>query len=285
MQNVLILQSLWAMERRHTDGIERTLEQNVEMIADAGFDGISMSFTDVDRARRAGALLKGSKKVIEAQWFPKTIDDLKPGLELCAEIGVHHLDIQPDVRPRRLQDCIPLIEGWRRLAEDVDFPVLIETHRDRMTTDLHFVLDLLDCFPDLKLLADLSHFLVGREFAWPIPEEAHAQIHRVLDNSWAFHGRVASREQVQVEISFPHHRMWLDTFLDWWEYGFRGWRRRAAADATLAFTCELGPKPYAITGRDGNDTTDRWTEALMMRDLVRERWESSAKPVSAGRSK
>jgi hypothetical protein len=67
--------------------------------------------------------------------------------------------------------------------------------------------------------------------------------------------------------------MWLDLFLDWWEYGFRSWRKRAGADDTLAFTCELGPKPYAITGRDGNDTTDRWAEALVLRRLVKERWD------------
>ena len=32
-QRLLVMQSLWAMERRHTDGVERTLEENVEMIA------------------------------------------------------------------------------------------------------------------------------------------------------------------------------------------------------------------------------------------------------------
>jgi hypothetical protein len=180
------------------------------------------------------------------------------------------------MRPRRLQDCIPLLEGWRRLAEEVDYPVYIETHRDRMTTDLYFTLDLLDCFPDLKLLADVSHFLVGREFAWPVSKENHALIHRILDNSWAFHGRVASHEQVQIEISFPHHKMWLDLFLDWWEYGFRSWRRRAGPNDTLAFTCEFGPKPYAITGRDGNDTTDRWEEALLLKRLIKERWDRLA---------
>lgn len=271
-QNLLFLQSLWAMERRHTDGMERTLEQNIEMIVGAGFDGVSMSFTDAAAARRAGALLKPLGKVIEAQCFPGTVDDLKPMLELSAEVGVHHLDIQPDVRPRRLQDCIPLIEGWRRLAEQVDFPVYFETHRDRMTTDLYFTLDLLDCFPDLKLLGDLSHFLVGREFVTPLSKENQACMHRIIDNCWAFHGRVASREQVQVEISFPHHRVWLDIFLDWWQYGFASWRRRAGPSDSLAFVCELGPKPYAITGRDGNDTTDRWAEALLMRDHVRKLW-------------
>lgn len=272
MQKLLVFQSLWAMERRHTDGVERTLEQNIEMIAKAGFDGISSDWRDRKAVQRMSALLKPAGLTAEGQCFPKTVDELKPALENATEFGLHHLDIQPDVRPRRLQDCIPLIEGWRRLAEEVDFPVYIETHRDRMTTDLYFVLDLLDCFPDLKLLGDISHFLVGREFAWPVSAENHAYIHRVLDNSWAFHGRVASREQVQIEISFPHHKMWLDLFLEWWEYGFRSWRRRAGPNETLAFTCELGPQPYSITGRDGNDTTDRWAEALIMRDLVRERW-------------
>jgi hypothetical protein len=272
MQSILFLQSLWAMERRHADGHERSLEENVRMIVEAGYDGVSTSFTDAARARRTGALLRGSEKAIEAQWFPATVDDLKPALELCTEVGVHHLDIQPDIRPRTIRECIPLLEGWMRLAEEVDFPVYIETHRDRMTTDLYFVLDLLDAITDLPLLADLSHFLVGREFATPVSKENHGYIHRILDSSWAFHGRVASREQVQVEISFPHHREWLDLFLGWWEYGFRSWRRRAGANDSLAFTCELGPKPYAITGRDGNDTTDRWKEALMLREHVQAVW-------------
>jgi hypothetical protein len=277
LQKFLVFQALWAMERRHTDGFERSLEENVKMIAEAGFDGISGDWRDREKCRRMSELMKQYNLTAEGQCFPKTVDELKPALENATEFRLHHLDIQPDVRPRRLQDCIPLVEGWRRLAEQVDFPVYIETHRDRMTTDLFFVLDLLDCFPDLKLLADLSHFLVGREFAWPIDDTNHGYIHTILDHSWAFHGRVASREQVQIEISFPHHKMWLDTFLDWWEYGFRSWRRRAGADDSCAFTCEFGPKPYAITGPDGNDTTDRWAEALMLKDLIKQRWEASAK--------
>jgi hypothetical protein len=123
-------------------------------------------------------------------------------------------------------------------------------------------------------LADLSHFLVGREFAFPVDEENHAHIRRILRNARAFHGRVASCEQVQIEIAFPHHRPWVDLFLQWWDYGFHHWRSHAADDAELVFTCELGPKPYAITGRDGNDSTDRWAEALALRQMVRGLWDA-----------
>jgi hypothetical protein len=276
MQTILFMQSLWAMERRQTDRIERSLEDNVAMIIAAGYDGVSTDWRDRERSRRIMALIKPHGMTAEGQCFPKTVDELKPVLEIGTETGLHHLDIQPDVRPRRLADCIPLIEGWARLAEEVDFPVYIETHRDRMTTDLYFTLDLLERFPDMKVLADLSHFLVGREFAWPVSEENHGYIHRVLDNAAAFHGRVASREQVQIEISFPHHNMWLDLFLGWWEYGFRSWRRRFGPDDSCSFVCELGPQPYAIAGPDGNDLSDRWSDALLMRDKVRAVWDAIA---------
>ena len=268
MGDLIVLQSMWAMERRHTDGFERSLEDNVKMIVEAGFGGVSAHCTNRTNVARLAGLLQGYGLIIEGQAFPKTVDDLKPILDIAAEFGVHHIDLQADVRPRRLEECLPLIDGWLKLAESYDVPVYYETHRDRMTTDLYFVLDLLDRYPDLPLIADLSHILVGREFAWPVSDENHAFVHRILDNAHAFHGRVATREQVQIEISFPHHRPWVDLFLGWWDYGFRSFRRRAGADSAICFTCELGPKPYAIIGRDGNDTTDRWAESLQMKALA-----------------
>ena len=273
MQKLLVFQSLWAMERRHADGFEPSLEENIARIAAAGFDGISAHYTDRAAVERLNRATQGTGLGIEGVCFPRSVDDLRLPLELATEFPVRHLNLQPDIRPRRVQDCLPLLDGWMELAQRAGVPVLIETHRDRMTTDLHFTLDLLDARPGLPLLADLSHFLVGREFAFPVDVENHAMIHRILRNSWAFHGRVASREQVQVEISFPQHRPWLDLFLDWWEHGFRDWSARSAPDAELIFTCELGPKPYAITGAYGEELSDRWSEALSLREMVLTLWQ------------
>jgi hypothetical protein len=272
-QKLLVLQSLWAMERRLADTPEWPLETQLGMIHEAGFDGAGIRFIDPDFAGEATRFLRDRGMVWQAQCYPTCVDDLKPVLDLVARLGADHVNLQPNVRPHTLAACVPLLEGWRRLADQAGVAVNVETHRDRMTTDLFFMLQLLDCFPDLRLTADVSHYLVGREFAWPVDEANHAMIHRVLDNSWGIHGRVASREQVQVSLSFPQHQDWVALFMGWWEYAIRSWKKRAGPDAALTFLCELGPPPYAITGRDGAELSDRWEEALLMKDMIRGLWD------------
>jgi hypothetical protein len=275
-QKLLVYQSLWAMERRRPDGLEWSLEEKLGMIRDAGFDGAGVRFADRDYARQATGFLRAHGMSWQAQCYPQSVEDLSPILETVAELGADHVNLQPDVRPYHLRDCFPYLDGWQRLAAQAGIPVHIETHRDRMTTDLFFTLHLLDHYPDLRLTADLSHYLVGREFAWPVSAENHALIHRILDKSWGLHGRVASREQIQVQTAFPQHQDWVALFMDWWGYAMRSWRRRAGPDATLTFLCEFGPPPYAITGDDGFELSDRWEEAQQMMRDIRALWAASA---------
>ena len=264
------------MERRLANEPEWPLRTQLEMIRDAGYDGAGVRFIDPAFVAEVTSFLRVHGMIWQAQCYPTCVDDLKPVLELVARLGADHINVQPNVRPYRLQECIPYIEGWRRLADEAKIAVHVETHRDRMTTDLFFTLQLLDCFPDLRLTADVSHYLVGREFAWPVDETNHALIHRILDHSWGIHGRIASREQVQISLGFPQHQDWVDLFMGWWEYAIRSWRKRAGPDAVLTFLCELGPAPYAITGPDGLELSDRWQDALVMKDMIRKLWDRIA---------
>ncbi len=276
MQTLAVYQSLWAMERRRPDGAEWPLRTQLEMIRDAGFDGAGVRFVDPAYAREVTDFLRANAMTWQAQCYPRSVADLAPVLALVRELGADHVNLQPDIRPYRLEDCIPFIEGWRRLADAAGVAVHIETHRDRMTTDLFFTLHLLDCFPDLRLTGDISHYLVGREFAWPVSAENHALMHRILDNCWGLHGRVASREQIQVQLGFPQHQGWVELFMGWWEYAIRSWRKRAAPDAVFTFLCELGPPTYAITGADGYELSDRWAESIVMKDMIRALWDRIA---------
>jgi hypothetical protein len=273
MQRLKVLQSMWAMERRRPDGLEWSLTEKLDMIVRAGFDGAGVRFSDRAYVAQVTSRLEASGLIWQAQCYPRTVDDLKPVLELVAEFGADHVNLQADVRPHTVRECVPLIEGWRRLADDAGVALNFETHRDRMTTDLHFTLKLLDRFPDLRLTGDLSHYLVGREFAWPVSEDNHALMRRVMDHCWAYHGRVASREQIQIPLGFAHLQHWVELFMGWWAYGLRQWRQRAPHDGVLTFLCELGPPEYAITGHDGYELSDRWLEAQWLMGQVRTLWQ------------
>ena len=271
MQKLEVFQSLWAMTQRPRQGIEMSLSQMMTNISAAGFDGVDIVCGDYSPAELS-ELLQQYRLACSVTAFPDSIEALTPALELAVALNARHLNIIGAVYPFSVDEGAGFVRGWMDLCEQAGMPVTIETHRDCITTDMLYTLQLMDAVPEMNLCADLSHFVVGREFKWPITPQVQAQIEAVLDRSASFQGRVASREQIQLQISFEHHRDWFDQFAAWWAYGFQSWRQRNADEAVLNFLCELGPREYAITGTDGEELSDRWEEALIIRDRVRRIW-------------
>ena len=58
----------------------------------------------------------------------------------------------------------------------------------------------------------------------------------------------------------------------------RLWRDRSGDDTTLVFLCELGPPSYAITDAQGNELSDRWEEALIIKTWVEDIWIGGGPP-------
>ncbi len=278
MQTLEVYQSLWAMELRQPGLTERTMDENLAMIAAAGYSGpcLDLGMDDVPMVRAARPLLQRHNLKCLFNGFPRSDDELRFMLDMSRDYGAPYLSVIGQVMPLDVAGMVDVARRWMEIADKSGQTLLFETHRHGLLNDLYPTLLLLDSVPDIKLCADLSHFVVDREFALPLGEDQQAMMTRILDQSWSVQGRVANNEQVQIQIGFPQHQKWLAQFTDWWREGITSWRRRAAPDATLAFLCELGPPPYAITGADGRELSDRWEEALAIRDIVTGLWDATA---------
>ena len=275
MQKLEIFQSLWAMELRNPSLAERTPEEAFKMVADAGFDGMCLdpSVAEIQENLDLKPLFEKHGLGCMVNAFPYAADDLVPLLDFATEMNACMVNVISGVMPIRPEDAVAVVRQWIDEAGERDMQLLFETHRDGLLNDLYFTLQLMDLVPEMRLCADLSHFVVDRELRAPVPERDARYISTVLDRSDCFQGRIASREQVQIQIDFPQHQVWVDIFKGWWKDGMREWRKRNTDDATLIFLCELGPPPYAITDGDQNELSDRWVESLQIRDWALEIWE------------
>lgn len=165
-----------------------------------------------------------------------------------------------------------MVQDWMEEAEKEAVTIEFETHRNSITNDLNYTTQLLDAVPDMRLSVDLSHYVVDREFSLPMVEEEQQMIDTILRRADAFQGRVASAQQIQLQIEFPQHQKWVVQFLDWWEAGFRHWRKRASDKDTLIFQTELAPPEYAMTDAEGMEMSDRWQESLIMKGWIEDMW-------------
>ena len=234
---------------------------------------IDLGVTDLESARKTLPLYRRHELGCLINAFPTSVESLEPVLEMARDFDARFVNVIGQVMPLTVEEAAPVVRAWIAQSERIGMPILFETHRNCITNDLYFTLLLMDAVPEMRLCADLSHYLVDREFPYPPTEQQEAQVRRILERSDSLQGRVASREQIQVQLDFPQHRKWVALFERWWEDGMRLWRARAAADATLNFLCELGPPEYAITGADGYELSDRWQEALRIRRTVQDIWD------------
>lgn len=274
MQKLEVYQSLWGMELRNPNMPERSKEVAFAMVAEAGFDGMCLdpSVEEIPQTVATQELFDKHGLGCMLNAFPYTPDDMMPLLDCAGDMNACMLNVISGVMPIRPEDAVEVVRRWIGEAVNKDIPLLFETHRDGLLNDLYFTLQLMDLVPEMRLCADLSHFVVDRELRSPILKRDQQYISAVLDRSDCFQGRIANREQVQIQIDFPQHQEWVAIFKGWWKEGMRAWRKRNADDATLVFLCELGPPPYAITDGNQNELSDRWLESLQIREWVRDIW-------------
>jgi hypothetical protein len=273
---LLVYQALWAMDKLTAP--EPSVAAKFDRVREAGFDGVAIDLGALSLEQAEATVPHFARTGLAGGLtaFPNSIGALRPALALAHRIAAPFVVVIGQEMPISLTDMIPVIEGWLRLAEQEAMPIQFETHRNCITNDLFTTVQLLDAVPEMRLSADLSHYVVDREMPCPPTPALQALITKVLDRSDSFQGRVAARGQIQVALNFPQNAKWVALFREWWRQGFAAWRRRhSGEDSTAIFLCELGPPDYAITGADGKELSDRWIEALLLARWAREIWNAA----------
>ncbi|HEV7612597.1 MAG TPA: hypothetical protein VGO37_12010 [Steroidobacteraceae bacterium] len=270
---LLVYQALWAMDRLALP--ETSMAEKFDRVKQAGFEGLAIDLgaLTMDQAEATVPHFARTGLAGGLTAFPASAEALRPALQLAHKIRAPFVVVIGQEMPIRLADMVPVIEGWLRVAEDEAMPVHFETHRNCITNDLFTTLQLLDSIPEMRLAADLSHYVVDREMPCPPTPALRQCITKVLERSESFQGRVAARGQIQIALEFPQNAKWVTMFREWWREGFAAWlRRHRGEDSAMVFLCELGPPDYAITDRQGRELSDRWDEAALLAQWAREIW-------------
>lgn len=275
-QRLEVFQSIWSMELRRPDGFSWGHEEMFAMIAEAGYDGVGIDFawSDVEDARKHLPMMEKYNLGCALIAFPTTLEDLQGVIDLSKEFDTRYIAVNARYFPWTPKEAVARVQGWLEMGDKAGIPVYIETHRLTLTNDIVFTLDLMDLVPEMEMVADLSHIVVAREFPEPVDDLHNQLIERILQRSASIQGRISSREQVQIPLGFPQHQYWETQYSTWWRQGFKYWRAKNDENAVMNFLCELGPPPYAITGQDGYELTDRWQEGLVIKDRVKDIWDS-----------
>lgn len=254
----------------------RNVEEQVEMIAEAGFDGINGFIPAPQDEEKWRRLLERYHLSFSVNAYPRTSEEMESFLIKAKEYGgIQHVNVQVMTPFLIDEPAVRLLSSIDTLSQQIGIPAYIETHRGTITQDLLRTIAYIKALESLRLTIDLSHYVVAGELH-TISEEAELLIQTVLTRSSAFHARVSNGEQVQVDVGKDGNHPMMQHFERWWGDGMKNWRAKAAAGDVLPFVVELGPPSYAITtdeyaGRT-SEISDRWEQSLLFMRTARRLW-------------
>ncbi|MFC5449848.1 sugar phosphate isomerase/epimerase family protein [Paenibacillus aestuarii] len=289
-----VLMSWWGMNGLGVQdgaGNEWSMEEKVQHIAEAGYDGINGMLPEGEEAERWHRLLDRYNLSYSVNAYPKTVEELDVFLCKAKSFGkVGFVNVQV-MRPFLVgEQAVQLLAGMAEVSRSAGIPAYIETHRGTITQDLLRTIEYVHRLPGLELTIDFSHYVVAGEMR-TVSDEAEELLQALLPRTKSIHARVSNGEQVQIDVpmfesadeegaadSEFEHPM-LKHFRRWWLRGMCNWRQVALDGEVLPFVCELGPPPYAITVGNLHDkqyeVSDRWTQALLFAKIARSLWERS----------
>lgn len=163
-------------------------------------------------------------------------------------------------------DNCRIIEITEQMSKKYNIPVLHEIHRGRFSFHLKTLFDYIGVFPDLKLIADFSHFCTVSE---SLLFDQADDLRKLYPNIHHIHARVGSSQSPQVNHPFaPEWKENLDLFVSWWQNIIDLNKNKGY----FTITPEFGPFPYMPQEPfTQNPLSNQWEVNIEMKNYLQKK--------------
>jgi hypothetical protein len=279
-----LVQNLWGLSAYPAAQEAWPLERTLAEIKAAGFDAFDVwvaGATEEDLARwEAGAKAHGLGVGVE--FALARPDDADPAIAAARRLGSAYLDAHVASYFTPEAEAEALLRGLVERCRAAGVPLVVQTHRGRVTQDLLRTVGYAQGIPDLRFDLDFSHYIVAGEMGGEFSKEAAAALFVLADRAIMLDGRVSNGEQVQVDIDNPAYRRHVARTAAMWKHVMVRWLKYAERGEVFPFRVELGPPDYAILDRDGREISDRWEQQKAIRALVVRLWNEAVAETGKG---
>jgi MocE subfamily Rieske [2Fe-2S] domain protein len=266
--DILYFRSVWGLDDF------ATIEDKFKKIKSGGFDGVELDVPlDVETCKRARQSLDElGLAVVAQQWRTsgKTVAEHQAGFaqqyERALLLKPLYLNSHTGCDHFTLEENLAIFDYTNGLAAKHGVPVYHETHRGRALFSAPATMQFLDARPELKLVADFSHWCCVHESL--LADQAE-RVEHAAKNTYVIHARVGHAEGPQIPD--PRDAFWqpnLEAHLAWWKRIAP--HRRAEGCAILPVCPEFGPAPYmTLLPHTRKPIADLWEVNCFMRDWLR----------------
>jgi sugar phosphate isomerase/epimerase len=236
---------------RHLWGVSAPLPQFLPAAKTAGYSGIETGLNGVASQEEFGALLRETGLKFIAQTFTDGpdvsahVDSLRRQVEAAVGFAVRPtlINVHSGWDNFSFAQGVAFFQGALDIEREYGVPIGHETHRGRILYNPWITRDLLRELPDLRLVADFSHWVcVAERFLDRCEEEVALAAERTIH----VHARVGYTQGPQVtDPRAPEFTGALTAHEAWWDQVWAGQRARGVEVST--FTPEFGPPGYLHT--------------------------------------
>ena len=266
--DLLFTKSLWEADPG------RPFEDHLARVRNDGFDGTELFLPffdgDPDETLRRHRALELERVAAIATFGDTPIDHLRD-LERQVELALRFEPILINSHTGRdifaFDANLALFERALELSSRHGVAIVHETHRTRPTYSAIETRRYLEALPELRLNADVSHWMVVHESDL---SDQPRNVELLIQRSDHIHARVGYEEGPQVnDPRAPEWRAHLENHLGIWRGIVAAHRARGSARLTI--TPEFGPDPYVpALPYTRQPLVDVWELNVHIKDLLRE---------------